>query len=329
VHFLCCNLDPENTCTILDLSLFFDEIALTQQCLYLIGLHWKLIFQQESFLSLSSAAVSKIGEYEFLCLDSEATLYEACVQWAKYQIHKSRAVGHQGESSEPGDDEIRQTLGDIIHRIRFPNMDAIEFARVVGKGRVLSCEEKSELYHYILTRGEVPNDHPGRLRFDLGQRSGIFSRFSETGNSEAGWPCGGLTDSISFTTNVDIEMLGVSLYGAKIKALHDFYIDITRVNNNESFCERLTKVRGFKLPSGGDDVATRVAIYFQKSAVVKANQLHTISVAMKGPVTHFGIGGKKAVSCGSVKFRFFSSNRSTNGTSVHTGQIPQIIFRRV
>src|SRR6218665_2663208 len=219
---LCVEEIPANAAVVGLHGLSSLQLESGERGLEFIGLHWELICGQEDFLSLSSAAVSKIVEYDCLCLDSEVTLYEACVQWAKHQIHKSRAVGHQGESSEPGDDEIRQTLGDIIHRIRFPNMDAFEFARVVGKGRVLSWEEKSELYNYILTRGELPNDHPGRLRFDLGQRYGICSRFSETGNSEAGWPCGGLTDSISFTTNVDIEVLGVSLYGAKIKALHDF-----------------------------------------------------------------------------------------------------------
>ena len=329
MDFLRYNLNPESVCTILDLSLFFDEITLTKWCLDFIGLNWELICQQEDFLSLSSAAVSKIVEYDNLCLDSEATLYEACVQWAKHQIRKSRAADHHPDESEPCDDEIRQTLGDIIHRIRFPNMDAFEFACVVGKRRVLSRKEKLELYHHFLTRGELPNDHSGRLRFDRGPRSRICSRFSEPGYSEATWPCGGcMTDSISFTTDFDVEMLGVILYGAEMKAVHDVNIEVIRVDNNENFCERLTRTIGYKLASDGTD-DTKNAIYFQNSAVVKANQLYTISVAMEGPLTYSGIGGERTVSCDGVTFRFYSSNRSTNGTSEQIGQIPHIIFRRI
>lgn len=319
MQFLEQNLSLENVCAILDQSLLYDEVELTNKCLQFIGPNAQAIFQQDTFLTLSSTAITRIAQHDFLYLDSEATLYNACIHWAKEQIQHNGQFGQ-----EPSDDDIRKTLGDIIYRIRFPNMEAVEFAKTVGQRKVLSFEEKSKLYYYILMC-EVPEEK-SCMEFDQGMRVQICSRFPSIGSAQQWWSCNGPTDAVSFQTDCDIQIIGIALYGGKEKARHDVSIEI-RDSTGEISSEPLVKMTGINLDSDGS--VTPCAIYLPAAVVVKSDRLYTVLVTMKGPLTHYGTSGREKLSCTGVTIQFFSSNKSTNGTNVKSGQIPHIIFRKI
>lgn len=313
------NLNLENVCAILDQSLLYDEAELTDKCLCFIGPNAQSIFNQESFLHLSPEAIARIAQNDYLYLDSETLLYNACICWAKERLRQSGQF-----LQEPTDGDLRETLGSIIYRIRFPSMEAVEFAKVVGRHQVLSHEEKSALYFYILTH-ELPTEkHP--LEFDQGMRVQICSRFPSIGSAQQWWSCNGPTDAISFQTDCEIQVIGMALYGGKEKAKHDVSIEV-RDSTGEISSEPLTKMVGYKLESDGG--MTPCAIYLPVPVILKADRLYTILVTMKGPLTHYGTNGRDKLSCTGVNFQFFSSNKSTNGTNVKSGQMPHIIFRRM
>lgn len=314
------NLNLENVCTVLDQSLLYNEVELTDKCLQFIGLNAQSILHRESFLRLSPAAVARIAQNDYLCLDSETLLYKACVRWAKERLQQKRRFFR-----EPTDGEVREMLGSIIYRIRFPRMEAGEFATVVGRQQVLSHEEKSTLYYYILTN-ELPDENC-LLEFDCGMRVQICSRFPSIGSAQQWWSCsGGPTDAISFQTDCDIQIIGMALYGGREKAKHDVGI-VIRDGTKEILSEPLLKMAGINLESDGS--TTPCPIYFRVPVVTRAGRLYTILVTMKGPLTHYGSSGQDKLSCGGINFQFFSSNKSTNGTNVKNGQIPHIIFKRI
>lgn len=317
MSFLEQNLNMENVCSILDQGLLYDELELTNKCLQFIAPNAQSILQTESFLSLSKAAVIKIAQHDYLYLDSEAILYQACIRWARAKLQESR-----DPRQDATDAEIRQTLGEIVHRIRFPNMKAAEFARDVGRERILTDAEKSTLYYYILTQ-ELPDDKT-RLEFDQGLRVQICSRFISIGSALQWWSCNGPTDALSFQTDNEIQLIGIALYGGKEKANHDVMIEI-RDSTVETSNEPLVRINSFTFESDGG--TTPSAFYLPSVITIKSDHLYTIMVTMKGPLTHYGTTGKDKVTSAGITFQFFSSNKSTNGTNVKSGQIPHFIFK--
>ena len=226
--FLEQNLNMENVCTIIDQSIFYDEEELTEKCLRYIGPRAQTVFGQESFLNLSQAAVAKIAQHDYLYMESESTLYRACLQWSRHNCMLANS------NREPDEKELREMLADVIHHIRFPNMDAIEFAKEVGKGQVLTHEEKSLLYYYILMHENPHSDTS--LMFDCGKRVQICSRFPSNGSAQQWWSCNGPTDSVTFQTDREIELIGVALYGGKERSHHELHN-----RNKRKFCRQCSR----------------------------------------------------------------------------------------
>ena len=301
------NLTVENVCSILELSQVFDELELQSCCLEFICQHTLNVIKTDGFLQLSRNALEDITRMDVLSVN-EAQLYEACIGWAQHQL---RTVSHI--ELPPKDTQMRDVLGNVLYRIRFPTMDQVEFTRLVGRSDVLSDQEKLSLYYYFNTR-----EDKDRLVFDSNQRQMhelVVCRFASVSSVE--WPTNGKTDAIDFTTDKDITLLAVGLYGAVNCNTHDVAIEVW--TSKILLCIVSKK---FESPS----VPAPVKVYLGQKVKIKAGLTNTIVTTIKGPSTRYGCGGKSKFVIGGVSFLFTPSSKCAGRSGVESGQIPQLYF---
>src|SRR6218665_1941242 len=138
-------INESNACYLLEQSLVFCEEQLAAKCLNIIARHSDKFLSESELLSASRQAIEMI-----LGLRSrESLVYEFCLKWAKEQLLINQCI------QNPMDEQIRETLGGLVHLIRFPIMDSEEFAKLVGLRNILSSAEKLSLYYYLNTGAGV------------------------------------------------------------------------------------------------------------------------------------------------------------------------------
>jgi BTB/POZ domain-containing protein 3/6 len=303
--FLAKNLHLESVCTILEQSIFYYEPELTHKCLHFMAPVVKDVFATDEFLTMSQPALKALARNDLLFCESEVIVYDACLRWAEAQC--------QSKCLECSEENLRAVLGDVIYHIRFPTMQDVEFARVVGKSNILTANEKSDIYYYLLTRDGTS------IQFDCKPRVTICSRFSMLGTAQQWWSCNGPTDAFSFQADKDLDVIGLTVYGAKEKATHTVSIEV-----RDSAEHVLAKTGAVTVESDGSP--SPIPIYLPSSAVINAGQTYTVMVTMRGALTHYGSGGQEVVAGSGVTLKFFTSSKSTNGTNTKSGQIPHLVF---
>ncbi|CAG2223498.1 unnamed protein product [Mytilus edulis] len=71
----------------------------------------------------------------------EGIIFQRMVQWAKLRC---------GEQNKPTTDEsVRNSLGDLLHLIRFPCMEPRFFTEEVSSTNILTFEEKVKIYEHF------------------------------------------------------------------------------------------------------------------------------------------------------------------------------------
>ena len=130
-------------------------------------------------------------------------------------------------------------------------------------------------------------------------------------------------DSIKFTVDRDITVLGVGLYGISNKedTTRSFSVDVELLDShNDVMC---TYEGTFFA-----DVSKRVHdILFDEPVIVRGHRPYIIRVLLKGPSTLGGTDGMRDVITEGIRFRFDVDEASFNGTTTADGQIPDIVFK--
>ena len=106
------------------------------------------VLSTEAFLHLSHTALEDVVSLDIATETPKRQLIEACVKWARHQLH---ALGNQ----HPSDEEIRDKMDNVLYKIRFPTMNPEEFAELTATSRILTLEEKQEIYVYIVSGSEA------------------------------------------------------------------------------------------------------------------------------------------------------------------------------
>lgn len=316
--------------SILDLGLAFDEPDLVGRCLDFISEHAFEVFATDGFLNMTPAALEAVVRLDVLSA-TELLLYDSCVAWARHRCPSN---------SPPTDVQIRETLGAIVYGIRFPSMDPGEFTRLVMRSDVLSHEEKLAVYYYFHTRNgdesatgcagsnsnsgsgssntnascsavfKPPFDHTARRPHET-----VVSRFSNVSATE--WPTCGKTDTIDFTTDHDVVLIAVGLYGSTPGTVHEVAIEVWM--GKILLCIAAKK---FETPA----CAEPVKIYLGQRVKIRASVTNTIVTTIKGPSTRYGVGGRSRIVSGGIVFTFAASSKCGGRTAVEAGQIPQLYF---
>ncbi|KAL5268418.1 hypothetical protein ACHWQZ_G002322 [Mnemiopsis leidyi] len=133
-------------------------------------------------------------------------------------------------------------------------------------------------------------------------------------------------DAILMTTDTDILLYGLGLYGgrgnytAKLK-IYDIGYGGPEPDDGDLI---------FEMPSYNYTCKPKAihTVCFDDAVSLVAGTWYRVTAKVEGPSSDCGNSGKREVVSDGVKFTFRSSKRSNNGTDSGSGQIPQFLFRR-
>jgi len=300
-------LAVNNVVHVLEHSLLFDDSELRNKCLTLIGQNVNTVLTGKEILSASPQTMETILQMEKIMV-KEIVIYEMCIKWAKHQLQIQRST------ENPTDLQIREMLGGLLYKIRFPIMDQAEFAEISECKTILTAEEKLSIFYFFTTKKKG-----SQLLFPIERRLSeelwIDRAVTCVTNS---WRSTPTADAISFTTNQDILLTGVGLYTAQNGPGYDVDVEVLQASNS-LFKKKLT------IPSRGDSNQFKVS--FDGPIFIRAGSVHSVKALSYDTIGHYG-SPCQAV-CTKDKFTFTFSRHPESHTSTHEtcGQIPRFYFR--
>ena len=297
----------DKVCTILDQAIRYDLKTLIDECMQFIITNCRSVIKTEGFESLSSNALTKILDSDRLLL-SEIDLFKACIKWAK-----------RISSDNAADDELRQHLTDCLRHIRFTSMTAEEFARNVGEMDILTDEEKSAIYHYLLIG--TNSEHLTDLGFTLKRRCPELrcSIYKTPGEEALAYTDHEVT--ITFAVSHPIILLGVSLFGGRDQDKHAISLGLWHGYNT------LVTEREHILHSDGRN--TPYPIYLEaRGFAIKPRQTYRICIYVSGPNTYRCDGCVGDVIIDGIRFKFTNCKKSVHSGKLKKSPVAELLFRR-
>lgn len=147
----------------------------------------------------------------------------------------------------------------------------------------------------------------------------VCHRFQSCAYRSNQWRYRGRCDSIQFSVDKRIFVVGFGLYGSSSGAAdYNVKIELKRLGN--VLAENNTKFFS-------DGSSNTFHVYFENPIQIEPECSYTASAILDGgELSFFGQEGMSEATIGSVNFQFQCSSESTNGTGVQGGQIPELIF---
>lgn len=147
----------------------------------------------------------------------------------------------------------------------------------------------------------------------------VCHRFQTSAYRSNQWRYRGRCDSIQFSVDKRIFIVGFGLYGSSNGgADYNTKIELKRLG-------RVIAENDVVFFSDGS--SNTFCVYFEHPVQIEPDSFYTASVILDGSeLSYFGQEGMSEVAVGCITFQFQGSSESTNGTGVQGGQIPEIIF---
>lgn len=267
-----------------------------------------MAIKSEGFVDIDMKTFESILSRETLNC-REIHLFEAAQMWAQAACHKMDIDSSQQNR--------RNVLGKALQLIRIPTMTLEEFANGVAQTGILTPQETIDIF-LSFTAKNKPN-----LEYSIKSRAGLKTqvchRFQSCAYRSNQWRYRGRCDSIQFSVDKRIFIVGFGLYGSSTGAAdYNVKIDLKRLGcvlaeNNTKFFS--------------DGSSNTFHVFFENPIQVEPDCFYTASVVLDGTeLSFFGQEGMTEVCAGNVTFQFQCSSDSTNGTGVQGGQIPELIF---
>lgn len=267
-----------------------------------------MAIKSEGFVDIDMKTFESILSRETLNC-REIHLYEAALTWAQAACAKL--------DIDPSPQNRRNVLGSALQMIRIPTMTLEEFANGVAQTGILTPQETIDIF-LSFTAKKKPN-----LEYSMKSRAGlkrqVCHRFQSCAYRSNQWRYRGRCDSIQFSVDKRIFIVGFGLYGSSTGAAeYNVKIDLKRLGcvlaeNNTKFFS--------------DGSSNTFQVFFESPIQCEADCWYTASVILDGSeLSFFGQEGMTEVCTGNVTFQFQCSSDSTNGTGVQGGQIPELIF---
>lgn len=267
-----------------------------------------MAIKSEGFVDIDMKTFESILSRETLNC-REIHLFEAAQMWAQAACQKMDIDASQQNR--------RNVLGKALQLIRIPTMTLEEFANGVAQTGILTPQETIDIF-LSFTAKNKPN-----LEYSIKPRAGLKTqvchRFQSCAYRSNQWRYRGRCDSIQFSVDKRIFIVGFGLYGSSTGAAdYNVKIDLKRLGcvlaeNNTKFFS--------------DGSSNTFHVFFENPIQVEPDCFYTASVVLDGTeLSFFGQEGMTEVCAGNVTFQFQCSSDSTNGTGVQGGQIPELIF---
>ena len=307
--FLDKKISPENVCHILEAAHRMSDTDIYDKCMVIVKENCLSSLSGKGFLSLCKDCVHKFTVLDDVCFKEEE-LFEQVIKWAEAECLRQN-LGISWENK-------RNVLGHVLYNIRFPLMDQEYFARNVGVTKLLTSDEKVDVFLYHATSTDIlAKCFPNKERMS---ESLPVLRFSST-DAPFSWQfSNNAMDAISFKTSTDSFLHGILVYGC-CHGNHEYttHVCVRDVNGKE--LSKLTTTINTK--SGGKTYEVKLASPYR----LRAGAIYTIEIEMTGQYTYRGIDVDHSVSDGKTKLvTFIDAPSSPNGTDLLQGQIPGLLL---
>src|SRR6218665_1563593 len=198
-------LKVNNVVQILETSFIIEDTDLESNCRRLIVQEAGTFYTGTEILSASPQTMGVILQMERIPL-KEVVIYNTCITWAKHQFQLNNPLEDQ-----PTDLQVREILGDLLFKVRFPIMEATEFAEISEGKSILTPEEKMPIFYYLATKNKG-----SPLLFSTESRGFVEEVWIErtVTRVDSHWYAPPVVDAIDFTVNKDILLPGIGLYTA-------------------------------------------------------------------------------------------------------------------
>uniref|UniRef100_A0AAG5CPR1 BTB domain-containing protein n=1 Tax=Anopheles atroparvus TaxID=41427 RepID=A0AAG5CPR1_ANOAO len=308
VNYLETSLTAKNACLLLSQSRLFEEPDLMQRCWEVIDAQAEMAIKSEGFADIDLKTFETILARETLNC-KEIHLFEAALSWAHGACTKM--------DIEPTSSNKRQLLGQALYLIRIPTMTLEEFANRVAQLGILTNQETIDIFLNFTAKNKPKLTFPVKAR--AGLKTQVCHRFASCAYRSNQWRYRGRCDSIQFSVDKRIFIVGFGLYGSSTGAAdYDVKIELKRLG-------RVLAENSTKFFSDGS--SNTFQVFFETPIQIEPECFYTASVVLDGTeLSFFGQEGMSEVSVGTVTFQFQCSSESTNGTGVQGGQIPELIF---
>ncbi|TGZ54816.1 BTB/POZ domain-containing protein 3 [Temnothorax longispinosus] len=239
----------------------------------------------------------------------EIHIWDAALRWASAECIR--------QDLEPIPANQRQLLGSALYLIRLPAMNLEEFANSAAQTGILTHQETIDLFLHFTASNKPQLCFPTKPR--QGLKTQVCHRFQSCAYRSNQWRYRGRCDSIQFSVDKRIFVVGFGLYGSSSGAAdYNVKIELKRLGN--VLAENNTKFFS-------DGSSNTFHVYFENPIQIEPECSYTASAILDGgELSFFGQEGMSEATVGSVNFQFQCSSESTNGTGVQGGQIPELIF---
>lgn len=313
VDFLKSNLGSDNAFMLLTQARLFDEPQLAALCLETIDKNTPDALAADGFTDVDIDTLCAVLERDTLRV-REAKLFQAVIKWSEAEcVRQQLSVTCANQ---------RNVLGPALSLVRFPLMSVEEFAAGPAQSGLLTDNQIVQLflYFHVNPKPSIPFfDGP---RCSMTGKELIAHRFT---NIESRWGYSGTSDRIRFCVDRRIFVVGFGLYGCiHGPTEYEVQMQLVRTANGKVIANNRTS-----FSCDGSTFTSRVM--FKEAVEIMPNINYTACATLKGPDSHYGTKGLRAVtidcpSGGKVTFQFSYASGNNNGTSVEDGQIPEILF---
>ncbi|CAG2166279.1 unnamed protein product [Oppiella nova] len=309
VSYLETSLTARNACILLSQSLLFEEPDLMQRCWEVIDAQAELALASDGFVDIDFQTLESILSRETLNA-KELSIFYASLLWANSEC--------QRRELEITADNQRKVLGNALFLVRIPAMSLEDFANGPAQSGLLTLQETTDIFLNYTAAVKPILQFPTIAR--LGLKVQICHRFQSSAYRSNQWRYRGRCDSIQFSVDKRIFVVGFGLYGSSNGAA-DYKVKIELKRMGKVLAENHTKFFS-------DGSSNTFNVYFEHPIQIEADTFYTASAILDGQeLSYFGQDGLTEVTInGNVSFQFQCSSDSTNGTGVQGGQIPEIIF---
>ncbi|KAL5284365.1 BTBD6.2 family protein [Megaselia abdita] len=308
VNYLEVSLTAKNACLLLSSSCLFEEPELMQRCWEVIDAQAEMAIKSEGFVDIDLKTFESILSRETLNC-KEVHLFEAALNWATFACQK--------REMETSASNKRKVLGTALHLIRIPTMTLEEFANGVAQTGILTSQETIDIFLNFTAKNKPSLTYPTKSR--AGLKTQVCHRFQSCAYRSNQWRYRGRCDSIQFSVDRRIFIVGFGLYGSSTGAA-DYNVKIELKRLGQTLADNDTKFFS-------DGSSSTFHVFFENPIQIEPDCYYTASVILDGnELSFFGQEGMSEVCMGNVTFQFQCSSESTNGTGVQGGQIPELIF---
>ena len=308
-EYLLKNLDPSNVFIILPFAQKYEEKELVDRCWKVIDWETEEVVKSEGFVTIERPLLETVVIRDTLTI-KEVDLFKTVDLWATKECERQ---GLEADGSNK-----RRILGEeIVKAIRFPTMTQKDFASEVLASDILTKEEIVSLVRYLNFVSSSPAGFPETKRCQNIHRCCRFL------NTTKRCFYNGTEDNIDFSVDKDIKLHGVRFYGSE----HSTYTINLMLSIKQTGLVLLSlKNKEVQTTGSVNFDSYGIEVPFDKEVVARKNTRYCITASVSGPPSAKGMDGFNSVQCSGVTFTFMDSSSLSSGTSVSTGQIPEILF---